>query len=96
MKHTQLGAASTPFRSGHTPATARIQARLERWELDHLRALCTVQGEEIERLTRELHFAEDCADMWQRGHHELAEHLHEGKQVGLTQSGELVVVEVSA
>lgn len=76
----------------HTPATIGIQRKLEKWELDHLRALCAVQAEEIERLKRELEFAEDCAVMWQRGHEALAEHLEGGAAVGLTQSGELVVV----
>jgi len=64
----------------------------ERWELDHLRALCAVQAEEIERLQRELICAEDCAVMWQRGHEQLAEHLDEQHAVGLTVSGDIVVV----
>ena len=80
----------------HTPATIGIQRRLEKWELDHLRALCAVQAEEIERLKRELEFAEDCAIMWQRGHEALAEHLDSSSAVGLTQSGELVVVKGGA
>lgn len=76
----------------HTPATIGIQRRLEKWELDHLRALCAVQAEEIERLKNELDHAECCADMWQRGHEALAEHLDSTAAVGLTMAGELVVV----
>lgn len=76
----------------HTPATLSIQRRLERWELDHLRALCAVQAEEIERLKREVEFADDCALMWQRGHEQLSEHLDAQHAVGLTVSGEIVVV----
>ena len=80
----------------HTPATIGIQRRLEKWELDHLRALCAVQAEEIERLKRELEFADDCAIFWQRGHEALAEHLGDTAAVGLTQAGELVVMEGGA
>lgn len=80
----------------HTPATIGIQRRLEKWELDHLRALCAVQAEEIERLKRALDFADDCALMWQRGHEALAERLESGAAVGLTIDGRLTVVEGSA
>lgn len=84
----------------HSPSTLSIQRRLEKWELDHLRALCAVQAEEIERLKRELMYAEDCADMWQRGHEALAEHLSSNAadtgSVGLTISGELVAVKGGA
>lgn len=75
----------------HTKETLGIQRRLERWELDHLRALCAVQAEEIERLQRELIYAEDCADMWQRGHERLTEHLDAPHAVGLTATGDIVV-----
>lgn len=80
----------------HTKQTLNIQRRLERWELDHLRALCAVQAEEIERLQRELIYAEDCADMWQRGHEQLSEHLDAQHAVGLTVTGEIVVVQGGA
>jgi anaerobic selenocysteine-containing dehydrogenase len=80
----------------HTPATIGIQRRLEKWELDHLRALCAVQAEEIKRLKNELDHAERCADMWQRGHEQLAEHLEGGAAIGLTMAGQLVVVEGGA
>lgn len=84
----------------HNPATARIQARLERWELDHLRALAAVQAEEIERLRGELDYAERCAESWQRDHNSLSEHLASGtadaRCIGLTQTGELLVVKVAA
>ena len=84
----------------HTTATARIQARLERFELDHLRALVAVQAKEIERLRSDLTYAEHCADSWQRDHDNLSQHLasgtEDGRCVGLTQSGELLVVKVAA
>lgn len=80
----------------HTTETRSIQRRLERWELDHLRAVCAVQAEEIERLKRELSYAEDCADMWQRCHEQLAEHFDSQHAVGLTVAGDLVVTEGGA
>jgi hypothetical protein len=80
----------------HTPATIGIQRRLEKWELNHLRALCAVQAEEIERLRFERDCAEDCATMWQRGHEAMAEHLQPGVSVGLTIDGHLTVVQGGA
>lgn len=78
----------------HTPATISIQRRLERWELDHLRALCAVQAEQIERLQRELQYAEDCADMWQRIHDITQE--DPTARIGLTVDGEVVALEGGA
>lgn len=78
----------------HTKETLSIQRRLERWELDHLRALCAVQAEEIERLTRDLTDAEDRADMWQRIHDITQE--HPDARIGLTVSGEIVALEGGA
>lgn len=78
----------------HNQATLSIQRKLERWELDHLRALCAVQAEEIEHLRRELRYAEDCAEMWQRIHDITRE--DPSAQVGLTTSGEVVAVQGGA
>lgn len=51
-----------------TPSAARelrrIEAKLEAWELQHLRALCAEQAERIEQLERALSDAERCADLW--------------------------------
>lgn len=80
----------------HTPATDSIQRRLERWELDHLRALCAVQAEEIDRLQREVQYADSISEMWQRGHERLAEQLNSQHAVGLTTTGELVLVKGGA
>lgn len=80
----------------HTAATRRIQSRLERWELDHLRRLAAQQAETIERLQRELHAAEDSAEFWREAHHGLADHLDDGTEdarvIGLTKSGEVMVI----
>lgn len=81
----------------HTPATLRIQARLERWELQHLRELAARQAEEIEQLRHDLHAAEDSAEFWRDAHHSLADHLDndtaDARCVGLTQDGALLVVQ---
>lgn len=87
----------------HTPATLRIQARLERMELEHLREHATElvqlveqQTEQIANLNRALADAEQSADFWCQSHHELAEHLNDGTEdaraIGLTKTGELLVV----
>ena len=84
----------------HTPATASIQRRFERWELDHLRAHCAELAEQVEDLQRRLDYADDSADFWARSFHGLEEHLDKGSDdgrcIGLTQSGELLVVRTGA
>lgn len=78
----------------HTRATLRIQRRLEALELEHLRALVQEQGERIEALERENRYLEDCADMWQRGFHDMVEAQAASDTpvtVGLTQSGHILV-----
>lgn len=96
-----LAAAASKSATGcarrrHSPATARIQRRLEAWELDHLRELAAEQAQRIEELEREVTYLGDCADMWQRSHHNLQEHLNAGTEdaraIGMTVSGELLVV----
>ncbi|MDZ4282793.1 MAG: hypothetical protein U1C04_18765 [Hydrogenophaga sp.] len=95
-----MSAAASRLGVVHTPATARIQARWEGWELQHLRALCAEQAEEIERLKREVEFADACADMHQRLNESLEEALHDSSAgarcLGLTKSGELLVINTGA
>ena len=78
----------------HSPATASIQRRLERWELDHLRALAAVQAERIEELERDLADAESRAGFWRDDAFALQRELcaATGAAPGLTFSGALVVV----
>ena len=80
----------------HSTATIGIQRRLEKWELEHLRALCAVQASEIDSLRFERDRAEECASMWQRLHETMAEHLQPGVSVGLTIDGDLTVVQGGA
>lgn len=82
--------------SRHTPATLRIQNRLERWELEHLRKLAAEQADRIDDLQRQLASAENAADFWAQAHHELANHLaddtEDARAIGLTAGGDLLVV----
>lgn len=84
----------------HTPATASIQRRFERWELTHLRQHCAELADKVEDLQRRLTYAEDCAESWRRDHDSLLEHLdnytEDGRCIGLTQTGELLVVRTGA
>ena len=75
-----------------SPAEQRnLQRRLDRWELDHLRQLAKDQAEQIERLTNELHAAEDAAIMWQRLSMD-RDDAEGPTAIGLTVEGELMVV----
>lgn len=96
-----------PVNGRHTPATARIQSRLERWELEHLRLLAAEQAERIEQLEaraealeREAYNADACADMWRDAHNRLEEHLNDGTSdarcIGLTKQGALLVIATGA
>lgn len=78
----------------HTPATVRIQARLERWELDHLRALAAAQAERIEQLEKDLWAAQRWAESWQEDAMRMQEELaaQTGGCPGLTMDGQLVVL----
>lgn len=80
--------------AAHSPATAAIQRKLDRWELQHLRLLCAQQAEQIEELQRRAAWAEDCAERWRDDaldmQHQLANDT--GGQPGLMRDGRLVVV----
>lgn len=80
----------------HTPATRRIQARLERMELAHLRQLVAEQAERIEDLERAQSDIEASAEFWRDSHNNLRRHLDDDTEdarcVGLTKTGELLVV----
>lgn len=84
----------------HTHATSRIQRRLERWELEHLRQHAAQLAERLEEAERRLSCAEDTAEFWRESHHRLEEHLDDGtadaRCIGLTQQGELLVVATGA
>lgn len=84
----------------HTPATTRIQRRLERWELEHLRTHAAELADRVEELERRLAHAEDGAEFWRESHHRLEEHLNDGtedaRSIGLTPQGDLLVIRTGA
>ena len=70
-----------------------LQRRLERWELNHLRALAAQQEERIGLLETELEIAQEHAEFWHDQARNMVEELQaDGKTVGITQSGALVLV----
>lgn len=83
-----------------TKTIAALRKRLSRWELDHLRTHCAelaerleTAQERIETLETENDRAWRTAESWREDAMQLVNDLQdEGKEVGLTQSGALVVV----
>jgi len=89
----------------HTRETRRIQARLERWELGHLRQLCADQAaqlealaDQIEQLQRDIDNSEASLDFWHGHALDLQQTLHEtgAGQIGITRAGELLVLPPAA
>jgi hypothetical protein len=80
----------------HTTSTARLQTRLERLELEHLRAVCAEMGQELELLRQENAYLADVADRWREDHQALSENLQnntaDARSIGLTRSGEQIII----
>ena len=78
---------------------AAVKRKLERMELDHLRQLVAAQQEQIEQLQSDLELTQGSLDFWQRDamnmHDALLDQEHaNGRCIGLTKSGELLVVKM--
>lgn len=79
-----------------TPSAARelrrIEAKLEAWELQHLRALCAEQAQRIESLEQALSSAQLSADLWGDLAREAQDALHEAGvgAMGITREGQAV------
>lgn len=72
---------------------AALRRRLERWELDHLRALSAQQADRIERLETELDIAQQDAEFWHAQTITMMSELQaEGAGIGLTKEGALVII----
>ncbi|MBP6897321.1 MAG: hypothetical protein KBC94_23135 [Pseudacidovorax sp.] len=81
-----------------TPALVKLKRRLERWELDHLRQHAAELAERLEDAERRRSYADQQADFWREQCMRLEEAITDedsgsGRQIGLTLSGDLVVVE---
>ena len=84
----------------HRAAIAKLRKRLARWELQHLGQLAASLAEQldaasarIKALEGELESAWAAADSWREQTMEMVEEMEaEGQQIGLTQSGKLMVV----
>jgi uncharacterized protein YlxW (UPF0749 family) len=76
-----------------------LQRKLERMELDHLRQLVAAQQEQIEQLQSDLELTQGSLDFWQRDAMNMLDALQDpehanGRCIGLTKSGELLVVKM--
>ena len=93
--------ACTPLNEEAARAISAMRRRLSKWELDHLRTHCAELAERLEAaqeridaLESEVSRAWDAAESWRDDAMALSEDLQEaGKTVGLTQGGQLVVVD---
>lgn len=75
------------------PVLRRLQCRLERWELEHLREHAAALAAQVEDLEQRLQAAESAADFWWQQVEQLREEMPAGTQLGLTVDGELHVLE---
>ncbi|WP_426304051.1 hypothetical protein ACN9MJ_13635 [Acidovorax facilis] len=81
-------------------AITSLRKRLARWELDHLRTHCAELAkrletalERIDALESEASRAWDVAESWREDAMQMVNELQDkGKNIGLTQSGELVAM----
>lgn len=74
-----------------------LKRKLERMELEHLRQHALELHEQLEQARYELECAQDSANFWQRDAMNMQEALLDpeyanARQIGITRSGELLVV----
>ena len=83
-----------------TPALKRLQRRLERAELELLRNHVVELDAKLEAAERRAYDAERCADLWHDQALSLQEQVEQEdppfRQIGLTKSGELLVIATPA
>lgn len=75
------------------PILRRLQRRLDRWELEHLREHAAQLAERVEELERQLADADQAADFWREQVHQLQEELEPGTRIGLTVNGAMHVIQ---
>lgn len=72
------------------PELRRLQRRLERWELEHLREHAAALAAQVEDLQQRLDAAESAADFWWQQAENLRESAAgDGLQLGLTVDGQV-------
>lgn len=75
------------------PELRRLQRRLERWELEHLREHAAALAAQVEDLQQRLQAAESSADFWWQQSENLRESAAgDGLQLGLTVDGQVGVL----
>jgi Xaa-Pro aminopeptidase len=78
------------------PAIKRLRARLNRWELEHLRELAASLHEQLEDALSRAYSAEHCSEMWRDAAEQLQNEMRESggahATLGLTMQGDLVLV----
>lgn len=96
-------AATQPTQADARQQLINIRKRLEHWELTHLRALAAELAERLEQAEAErddyrnrVEAAWDAADMWRDQASKLVDDLRNmGREVGMTQTGQLVTMPTS-
>lgn len=78
------------------PAMRRIQRRLDRWELEHLREHAAELAARVEDLQRQLQDADRAAYFWREQVLQLQEDLEPGAQIAMTVDGALHVIQEPA
>lgn len=68
---------------------SRLQRRLERWELEHLREHAAALAAQVEDLEQRLQAAESAADFWWQQAENLREEMPSGTHLGLTVDGQI-------
>ena len=69
---------------------ATLRRRIEKWELDHLRALAAELHEQLAQRERELDRANELLEFWQQTAQNLQEDMHDsGAVVGMTVNGHI-------
>jgi chromosome segregation ATPase len=75
------------------PTMRRLQRRLDRWELEHLREHAAELAARVEDLEQRLADADQAADFWREQVLQLQEDIEPGAQIAMTVDGALHVIQ---
>ena len=91
-----MDATNASKKGEEDPAIKRLRARLNRWELQHLRQLAASLHEQLEEALSSAYCAERRDEMWQDAAEQLQGHMQASgslpAEIGLTMQGELVLM----